>query len=243
MLDLTNRRIKLIDTKEEISLADCIDTFHKRNQGWEFKFHDDAAIDNLFEEEYPLFYPFFQNLKIIEKVDLFRYACLYKYGGLFIDPDCICVRPLDEFVALFPDAKIIVGTEFQHFSNWFFYPPHKQINLWSIFSSKDNHHMRNILGAGIGNCLMNPQMPVIEKTSMALFGDYLYKAAKIDDSIKIVADSYLSMDGRFKYMHEDSYGIKDYLPAYILHAYHSSWIDDDFRKYAKDMENRDNLIR
>ena len=240
---LKDRYISLFDTGEKISLLDCLGSFTKKNPSWSVKFYDDNFINEFFYGRYNLFYPVFQTLKPIEKVDLFRYACLYEYGGLFLDPDCFCVRPLDEFLNLFPNAKIIAGLEFQHLSNWFFYPPHKQINLWAIFSTTNNHHMRNILGAGMGNCTMNPQMPVIEKTSMALFGDYLYKAREIDKSIEIVSDSYLSMDARYKYMHSNSYGTIDGLPAYITHGYHSSWVDDDFRKYAKQMEQRDNLIR
>lgn len=236
--DLGNRFITL-DDGSKIPLSECVQTFRDLNPHWEVRFHSDKDINDLICSEWPIFYPIFKGLKMIEKVDFFRYACLYKYGGLFLDTDCLCVRPLDDFLARFKEAKLIAGQEFLTLSNWINYPPHYQINLWSIFSEANNYHLRNVMALVIGNCIMNPKMPVIEKTSMAAFGDYLYKAAVLDPAISIVSTSYLSMDGRFRYMHKDSYGIKDQLPSYILHGYHSSWIDDDFRKYAKEMTQRD----
>lgn len=223
------------------TLYECVRTFRNLNPHWKVIFHSDKDINEMISEKYPAFFPFYEKLKIIERVDIFRYVCLLENGGLFLDTDCLCIRPLDEFLSIFPESKIIVGQEFLHKSNWFNYPPHFQINLWSIFAEKGNHHLRNIIATAIGNCMMSPEMPVIEKTSMAVFGDYLYKAAKIDPTVSIVSSSYLSMDGRLKYMHSSSYGF-DGLPAYILHGYHSSWIDDDFRKYAKEMEIRDSQL-
>ena len=35
---------------------------------------------------------------IIGKVDIMRWEILYKYGGIFIDADSICIRPLDEHI-------------------------------------------------------------------------------------------------------------------------------------------------
>lgn len=237
--DLLNRYINFIDGSPKMSLEECLNTFRAKNPDWEIVFHSDEDINSFVEDKYPNFVGFFSGLKIIEKVDLFRYMCLYEYGGLFLDTDCICTRPLNEFLVNFPDAKVIAAKEFQHLSNWINYPPHVQLNLWSIFSERRNHHIRNILSLAVGNCIISPDFPVIEKTSMAIFGDYLYKAAATDNSIKIVSESYLSLDGRFRYMHANSYGSEDFLPTYILHGYHSSWIDEDFKKYAEVMTIRD----
>ena len=242
--DLDNQFITLIDPKgEKKSLRWCINTFIEKNPDWQYKFWSDEDVNKFILEEYPLFFNFWKELKTIEKFDIFRYMCLYKFGGAFVDVDCICVRPLDEFLDhFFPDANLIAGQEMEQLSNWINYPPHIQLNIWSIFSVKENYHLRNLISFIVGNCLTNPKMPVIEKTSMAAFGDYIYRAAKSDDKIKIVSTSFLSMDGRFKYMHQNSFGTDDNLPAYILHGYYSSWIDDDFKRYADIMNTRDNKL-
>lgn len=232
-----------LDNGEKMSLAQCMDTFRDKNPHWQIRFWSDNDMDSLTMLKYPRFYPVYRDLKRIEKVDFFRYLCLYEHGGLFLDTDCICIRPLDELLDLFPDASIITAPEFRHRSNWMNYIPHRQLNIWAVFSTAGNCHMRNILAKVIGNCTMDSKMPVIEKTSMAAFGDYLYAAEKIDTTIKIVSESYISMDARLKYMHYNSYGCLDSLPAYILHGYHGSWIDSDFKKYADEMNYRDSLIK
>lgn len=242
--DLDNQFITLNDTGEKLSLRWCVNTFIEKNPDWEYKFWSDNDIYYFVCNKYPLFFDFWcDKLKTIEKIDLFRYMCLYEFGGVFIDTDCICIRPLNEFIDnFFPNAELITGQEMERPSNWINYPPHIQINIWSIFSMPKNHHIRNLVSFVIGNCISRPEMPVIEKTSMAAFGDYIYKAAKFDEKVKIVSTSFLSMDGRYKYMHGNSFGIDDKLPAYILHGYHYSWIDEDFVKYANIMNSRDSQL-
>ena len=240
--ELGDKQIIFRDSGNKITLQDCVNSFKAKNPDWEYCFYNDEYIDNFVKTKYPYFYLIYKGLKKIEQIDLFRYMCLYEFGGVFLDTDCFCIRPLNQFLSLFPDAEIIAGEEFLHKSNWINYPPHIQLNLWSIFSTQHNYHIRNILAKAIGNCFINPETPVIEKTSMAPFGDYLYQAHLLDDKIKIVSTSFLSLDGRYEYMYGESYGC-DNVPAFIIHGYHGSWIDEDFKKYAAQMEIRDNLLK
>jgi hypothetical protein len=36
-------------------------------------------------------------LTIGERVDVLRYDILYRYGGIYADCDCICLKPFDTF--------------------------------------------------------------------------------------------------------------------------------------------------
>lgn len=238
--DLDHNYIQFLDTKQKYSLRWCVNTFFQKNPNWKKHFWSDEDIEQFVCEFYPLFFDFWQTLKMIEKIDLFRYMCLYQYGGVFLDTDCICIKPLNDFLDLFPpETTLIAGQEMNHISNWINYPPHVQLNIWSIFATPQNYHLRNLVSLVIGNCLSRPEMPVIEKTSMAAFGDYIYKAAKMDSTIKIAPLSFLSLDGRYAYALTDSVYGEDRLPAFIVHGYHGSWVDNDFRVYAKTMEIRD----
>lgn len=44
-----------------------------------------------------------------QKIDFLRLAILYVYGGIYIDMDVECTRPLDELFAQYKNAKCLVG--------------------------------------------------------------------------------------------------------------------------------------
>jgi inositol phosphorylceramide mannosyltransferase catalytic subunit len=61
----------------------------KRNPDYKYEFFDDARIDNFLKTEYPPdFFKAYQKLAIgAAKADFFRYAVLYKTGGVYVDID------------------------------------------------------------------------------------------------------------------------------------------------------------
>lgn len=73
--------------------------------GYVFEFWDDARADEFVREEFVDIYPTWSGYKYpIQRADSLRYMVLYKYGGIFLDLDLHCRRPLDplrrfEFVA------------------------------------------------------------------------------------------------------------------------------------------------
>jgi mannosyltransferase OCH1-like enzyme len=46
------------------------------------------------------------------KADILRYELLYKYGGVYIDADCDCLNPLDDYLRQF---HFFVGYENEYF--------------------------------------------------------------------------------------------------------------------------------
>ena len=75
------------------------------------KFYTDNDIDNYMKINFPEFYNFFskQINKVIEKVDFFRYAVLYKEGGIYADMDTEILDPKLLFSLL--KHKIVLGYE------------------------------------------------------------------------------------------------------------------------------------
>jgi hypothetical protein len=44
-----------------------------------------------------------------QKTDLLRYEVLHQYGGVFVDADCVCLRPLDDLT----DHELFAGSDNQ----------------------------------------------------------------------------------------------------------------------------------
>lgn len=60
---------------------------------------DDAALQFL-NEHYSWFVPVFKSYPyVIQRADAIRYFVLYHYGGVYIDLDIGCAKPLDDFLA------------------------------------------------------------------------------------------------------------------------------------------------
>lgn len=77
-----------------------INRMKKKNPGWNYEFYDDARILDFFEKEFPQEYlKAYKSLTIgAAKADFFRYAVLYKFGGLYLDIDSYEYTPLDQFI-------------------------------------------------------------------------------------------------------------------------------------------------
>jgi len=72
-------------------------TWREQNPDWEYKLWTNKEVKEytfLSEELKSLFD---QPLTIGERVDVLRYDILYRYGGIYTDCDCICLKPFDTF--------------------------------------------------------------------------------------------------------------------------------------------------
>lgn len=77
-----------------------ISRMKKKNPDWKYHFYDDAMILDFFEKEFsPEYLKAYKSLTIgAAKADFFRYAILYKKGGLYLDIDSYDKTPLDKFI-------------------------------------------------------------------------------------------------------------------------------------------------
>ena len=54
----------------------------------DYRFYDDAAQDSMMKEEFPRLYPLWARLPLpVMKADVWRYAVVYRYGGIYADAD------------------------------------------------------------------------------------------------------------------------------------------------------------
>ncbi len=72
----------------------------RQNPGWTYHFYDDRRILEFFSEHFPPEYlKAYKSLTIgAAKADFFRYAVLYKFGGVYLDIDSYVKTPFDQFI-------------------------------------------------------------------------------------------------------------------------------------------------
>lgn len=83
----------------------------RKNPQYDYQFYDDARIEAFLQAEYgPEVYESYRRINIgAAKADFFRYAILYKKGGIYLDIDSLILAKLDEFIL--PQDSAIVSLE------------------------------------------------------------------------------------------------------------------------------------
>lgn len=77
-------------------LAVFSQTWKETMSGWEYRFWDGKAVEQLMESEFRALIPLFRSFPLdVQRWDFSRYLILYRYGGLYADLDYICLEPLD----------------------------------------------------------------------------------------------------------------------------------------------------
>jgi mannosyltransferase OCH1-like enzyme len=76
-----------------------LETFKKLNPDWDIFFWDNNKIDQLLLSHFSNYREKFWKLKrVIIKCDVARFMVLYFYGGIYIDLDFYCIKPLNELL-------------------------------------------------------------------------------------------------------------------------------------------------
>lgn len=86
-----------------------IESWKRHHPEWEYRFWTDAQLRDFVATSYPNFLARFDSYEDpISRVDAGRYLVLKHFGGLYVDLDMDCLRPVDE---LLENASFIVGLE------------------------------------------------------------------------------------------------------------------------------------
>lgn len=85
--------------------------FKRRNPEYDYQFYDDERIDNFIKSEYDsATYELYKRINIgAAKADFFRYAVLYKKGGVYLDIDSLILAKLNNF--LLPGDSAVISLE------------------------------------------------------------------------------------------------------------------------------------
>ena len=88
-----------------------IEKLKHKNPNYTYEFYDDERIEDFLMEEFETqVWESYQKINIgAAKADFFRYAVLYKKGGVYLDVDSLIVEKLDNFILA--DDEAIISLE------------------------------------------------------------------------------------------------------------------------------------
>ncbi|MFA9290442.1 MAG: glycosyltransferase family 32 protein [Solirubrobacteraceae bacterium] len=92
----------------------------QKNPNYTHEFYDDARIEKFIKEEFePEIYNLYKKINIgATKADFFRYAILYKKGGIYLDIDSLFLTKLNEIILHNDNAIICLDTQNAHYVQW-----------------------------------------------------------------------------------------------------------------------------
>jgi len=90
---------------------ELIKSFINLNPDYKWLFMDDLRCEQFIQDNFSLeFYNMYKSLPHgVMKADVWRVAVIYAYGGVYVDTDCECVKPISTW--LNSEDSLIVGEE------------------------------------------------------------------------------------------------------------------------------------
>lgn len=146
----TNVPDRVFQTHESQGTIDRNPKLRAAQRSWmratrDYRFYDDVAQEKMMKEHFPDLYPLWARLPLpVMKADVWRYAVVYKYGGIYADADTVYHRP--DTSLLRPPSLLTVmpeGGAFEHADgvcNWWFAAPAGSPILGYVLD-----HVRNLL--------------------------------------------------------------------------------------------------
>lgn len=81
------------------NVKNYVKSWRDKNEKFRYYFWTDKTIRKFIKDEYPWFINYFDSYPHnIMRVDAFRYFVLHKYGGIYIDIDIECYKPVDDLL-------------------------------------------------------------------------------------------------------------------------------------------------
>jgi inositol phosphorylceramide mannosyltransferase catalytic subunit len=90
-----------------VHLKQWSDSFVGMNPGFRYELWDDVDNRKFIKKQFPWFLETYDAYEVeICRVDAVRYFYLYSFGGIYVDMDTECLRPLD---GILPLADVVLG--------------------------------------------------------------------------------------------------------------------------------------
>ena len=90
-------------------LLEFAETWKEHHPTWEYRFWDKKEMEDFLTTEFPEFIPTYRAYPYnVQRWDAIRYLILYRIGGLYVDFDYECLKPMD---ALLNGATCCMGVE------------------------------------------------------------------------------------------------------------------------------------
>ena len=145
-----------------------ISGFRRKNPEYTYEFYDDARIETFLKEEFdPSVFAAYKKINIgAAKADFFRYAVLYKKGGVYVDIDSGINSKLDDFITPEDEAIITREGDPSLFAQWalIYSPGHPflektmEIVLENIRQNKYPHDVHRMTGPSAYTIAINESL-------------------------------------------------------------------------------------
>jgi inositol phosphorylceramide mannosyltransferase catalytic subunit len=123
----------------------------RKNPEYSYSFYDDEAIDNFIKNNFEQrVFSAYKKLKIgASKADFFRYAILYKKGGVYLDIDSLITTKIDNFILPTDEAVVALEKHLEFYCQWalFFNSGHpflKQIIDDMVENIENNNYPKSV---------------------------------------------------------------------------------------------------
>jgi len=148
----------------------CVESWKKYNSDYTFILHDDVDNRNFIMNFYPWFLDTYDSYeKNIMRVDAVRYFYLLYYGGIYVDLDFECIKPLDPYII--KEVHLITNLK-DWVSNAFMISAPQQIIFKKliqngVLKNKTNNNVLYATGPGmLSNYLLREHKEYLSKVAL-----------------------------------------------------------------------------
>src|SRR5207244_4182175 len=90
------------------------ESWRRLHPAWNYEFWDAARCRALIADDYPSYLALYDRYRHrIQRVDAVRYFLLYRHGGVYLDMDIECLRPIDDLIAGKPSTRTCPTATFE----------------------------------------------------------------------------------------------------------------------------------
>jgi mannosyltransferase OCH1-like enzyme len=156
----------------------CQESWKRMNPDLEYRFHDDAACEDLVRRHYPQYLGTYLDMdQPVQRADMFRYMAVHHHGGIYADMDTTCLKPLSPLFAA--KDRVVAAIEM--------HTPNYQILQWCFAARPGQPVFLRILDEIVVRHRFMQGKPlrpqdrdhlVLWETGPALFTEYLLKENK-----------------------------------------------------------------
>jgi mannosyltransferase OCH1-like enzyme len=79
------------------------------NPNYKYIFWDEISIINLMKQNNDYLKTYYKFIFMHQKIDFAKYVILYLFGGIYIDIDVECIKPLDQLTGKYPNYDTIMS--------------------------------------------------------------------------------------------------------------------------------------
>lgn len=206
----------------------CVKSIKNKHKDYQYKFYTDQDCREIIKKDFQEFLQVYDSITPVEKADLFRYLIVYKYGGIYLDIDCYCVRNFDDLIK---DADFVAGYEqgwkvddIMRYTQWAFAAKRNHpILLECAYRCKSNH-----LGCS--------DMWTLKKTGPTMWTKVINQF-KNEYDLKLGGESWFGsrifgvnskesvpFNERKNIIHAVNKNIVQAKDIYIIHLFYGSWL-------------------